>query len=89
MKIEITKRFVKDTQKITDKRILLKIQQVLLEAQKIESLISMSDLEEMSGYPNFYRIKFDYRYRIGIYLENEIIQFLRVGSRENFYKKFP
>jgi len=89
MKIEITKRFVKDTQKITDKRILLKIQQILLEAQKIESLISLNDLEEMSGYPNFYRIKFDYRYRIGIYLENETIQFLRVGSRENFYKRFP
>ena len=47
MKIEITKRFVKDTQKITDKRILLKIQQVLLDAQKIENLICMNDLEEM------------------------------------------
>ncbi len=34
------KRFVKDTQKITDKRILLEIQQVLLDAQKIESLIN-------------------------------------------------
>ena len=89
MKIEITKRFVKDTQKITDKRILLKIQQVLLDAQKIESLISLSDLEEMSGYPSFYRIKFDYRYRIGIYVDNQTIQFLRVGSRESFYKKFP
>ncbi|MEI6746821.1 MAG: type II toxin-antitoxin system RelE/ParE family toxin [Methylococcaceae bacterium] len=89
MKIEITKRFVKDTQKIADKRILLKIQQVLLEAQKIENLICMNDLEEMSGYPNFYRIKFDYRYRIGIYFENETVQFLRVGSRESFYKKFP
>jgi len=43
----------------------------------------------MSGYPNFYRLKFDYRYRIGIFLENETIQFLRVGSRESFYKKFP
>ena len=89
MKIEITKRFVKDTQKIIDKRILLKIQQVLLEAQKTERLNNISELEEMSGYPNFYRIKFDYRYRIGIYLENETIQFLRVGSRESFYKKFP
>ncbi len=89
MKIEITKRFVKDTQKITDKRILLKIQQILIDAQKIESLVNMENLEEMSGYPNFYRIKFDYRYRIGIYLENEAVQFLRVGSREDFYKKFP
>lgn len=89
MKISIVKRFVKDTQKIPDKRILAKIQQILLEAQKVESLVELADLEEMSGYPNFYRIKFDYRYRIGIYLENETIQFLRVGSRESFYKKFP
>jgi mRNA-degrading endonuclease RelE of RelBE toxin-antitoxin system len=89
MKIEISKRFVKDAQKITDKRILTKIQKVLLEAQQIEDLSFLSDLEELSGYPHFYRIKFDYRYRMGIYCEGEVIEFLRVGSREDFYKKFP
>jgi len=89
MKIEISKRFVKDTQKITDKRILIKIQQVLLEASQVEALANLSDLEEMSGFSGFYRIKFDYRYRIGLYYENGIIQFLRVGARESFYKKFP
>ncbi|MGZ8190277.1 MAG: type II toxin-antitoxin system RelE family toxin [Methylococcaceae bacterium] len=89
MKIEISKRFVKDAQKITDKRILTKIQQVLLEAQQIEDLSFLSDLEELSGYPHFYRIKFDYHYRMGIYCDGETIEFLRVGSRESFYKKFP
>ncbi len=89
MKIQISKRFVKDTQKITDKRILVKIQQVIIEAGQAERLVNISDLEEMSGFLKFYRIKFDYRYRIGIYCENEIIQFLRVDNREGFYKKFP
>ncbi|MCK9636313.1 hypothetical protein V3O24_07405 [Methylobacter sp. Wu8] len=89
MNIEISKRFVKDTQKITDKRILAKIQQVLLEAGRIENLTDLSDVEELSGFAGFYRIKFDYRYRIGIYYENGVIQFLRVGGRESFYKKFP
>ena len=89
MKIQISKRFVKDTQKITDKRILVKIQQVILEASQAERPVNISDLEEMSGFPNFYRIKFNYRYRIGIYCENELIQFLRVDNREGFYKKFP
>ena len=89
MKIQISKRFAKDTQKITDKRILAKIQQVIIEASQAERLVNISDLEEMSGFPHFYRIKFDYRYRIGIYCENEIIQFLRVDNREGFYKKFP
>ena len=89
MKIQISKRFAKDTQKITDKRILAKIQQVIIEAGQAESLVNLSGLEEMSGFPNFYRIKFDYRYRIGIYCENELIQFLRIDNREGFYKKFP
>lgn len=89
MNIEISKRFVKDTQKITDKRILAKIQQVILEAQQVESIIDLAELEEMTGYPNFYRVKFDYRYRLGLYCEGETIEFLRVGSRESFYKKFP
>jgi len=89
MKIQISKRFAKDTQKITDKRIVAKIQQVIVEAGQAERLVNMSDLEEMSGFPDFYRIKFDYRYRIGIYCENELIQFLRIDNREGFYKKFP
>jgi hypothetical protein len=49
----------------------------------------MDDLEDMTGYPNYYRIKFDYRYRIGIFCTGEVIEFLRVGRREGFYKRFP
>jgi len=89
MNIEISKSFVKDTQKITDKRILEKIQKILLESKQIGSLTELANHEELSGFSGFYRIKFDYRYRIGIYYEKDTIQFLRVGSRESFYKKFP
>lgn len=89
MKVKISKRFVKDTQKITDRRILAKIRQTLVEANTAQSLVELSNLTEMSGYPNYFRIKFDYRYRIGIYSDGEYTEFLRVGTREDFYKKFP
>ncbi|MEI7840500.1 MAG: hypothetical protein WCJ11_08370 [Methylococcaceae bacterium] len=89
MKIQISKRFVKDTQAINDKRILAKIQQVLIQAQTADDVQGINDLEEMSGHPNYYRIKFDYRYRIGIFCTGDVLEFLRVGSRESFYKKFP
>ena len=89
MNVKISKRFVKDTQKITDQRILAKIRQTLVEAGAANSLKELSNLTELSGYPNFYRIKFDYRYRIGIYVDGENIEFLRLGNREDFYKKFP
>ena len=42
MKIQISKRFSKDTQKITDKRILAKIKQVILEASQAESLVNIA-----------------------------------------------
>jgi mRNA-degrading endonuclease RelE of RelBE toxin-antitoxin system len=89
MKIQISRRFAKDAQKITDKRILAKIQQVIIAVKEAENLADMVHLEEMSGFPHYYRIKFDYRYRIGIYYENDLVQFLRVGVREGFYKSFP
>lgn len=89
MKLQISKRFVKDCEKINDKRILVKIREILATAQTIAHIAELSQLEEMSGHTGFYRLKFDYRYRIGLYLEGETLQFLRVGQREDFYKKFP
>ena len=89
MNLKISKRFVKDTQKIADQRILAKLRQTLVEAGTANSLKELSNLTELSGYPNFYRIKFDYRYRIGIYVDGDNIEFLRLGNREDFYKKFP
>ena len=89
MNVKISKRFVKDTQKITDPRILTKIRHVLIESNAIKALYELPNVTEMSGYPHFFRIKFDYRYRIGIYCDGETLEFLRVGNREDFYKKFP
>lgn len=89
MKLKISKRFVKDSEKITDKRLLTKLQKVLIEAGKVEHLSDISNITQLSGYPNYYRIKFDYRYRIGLYFDGETLEFLRIGTREDFYKRFP
>ncbi len=89
MKIQISKRFVKDCEKINDPRIVAKIRKTLENAQTVMHISELSQLEEMSGHTGYFRLKFDYRYRMGLYLEDETLQFLRVGRREDFYKKFP
>jgi mRNA-degrading endonuclease RelE of RelBE toxin-antitoxin system len=89
MNIKISKCFVKDTQAITDQRILAKIRKIIIEAQAVNSVYELSHITELSGHTCFYRIKFDYRYRIGIYSDGKSLEFLRVDNRENFYKKFP
>ncbi|GEM_PF-344161 len=88
MKTKISKRFIKDVQKISDQRTLIKIRRILEEAASIEKITELPHLEEMIGYPNYYRIKFDHNYRIGIYCDGETVEFLRVGTRGDFYKKF-
>lgn len=89
MKLKISKRFVKDSANITDQRLLAKLRQVLLQAEQAKMLADIPNLTELSGYPHYYRIKFDYRYRIGVYVDGEVIEFLRLGVREDFYKRFP
>lgn len=59
MKIQISKRFTKDAQAIIDKRILQKIRAVLEQAQHAENLTEIAELEAMSGYLGYFRIKFD------------------------------
>ncbi len=88
MKVHISKHFIKDVQKINDRRILVKIRQVLENTVSIEKITEIPHLEEMAGYPNYYRIKFDHNYRIGVYCDGETVEFLKVGTRGDFYKKF-
>jgi|GEM_PF-5073434 hypothetical protein len=51
MKLKISKRFVKDSTNITDQRILAKLRQVLLEAERAQTLAEIANLSELSGYP--------------------------------------
>ncbi len=57
----------------------------------IEDCGSLKDIVEasgLSGYSGYYRIPFDYRYRISAYVANNTVKLLRVGHREDFYKYF-
>ncbi|MFI3190754.1 MAG: hypothetical protein QX190_14495 [Methylococcales bacterium] len=44
MNIKISKRFVKDTQAITDQRILAKIKKIIVEAQAVNSVYELSHI---------------------------------------------
>ena len=54
-----------------------------------QALSEIPDLEALKGFSGYYRLKFDYSYRIGIFLDGEVIEILKIESREGFYKNFP
>ena len=89
MKYQIAKRFKKDLDKINDKKILAKIRKCIEVIGTSQLLSEIPDLEALKGFSGYYRIKFDYSYRIGIFLDGEVIEILKIESREGFYKNFP
>jgi len=89
VKYRIAKAFTKQAAKIKDPKILAKIRTTIEQISDAVTLQDIPSLEPLQGFPNYYRIKFDYRYRIGIYYDGGDIEILKVGSREGFYKEFP
>ena len=89
MKYQIAKRFKKDLDKINDKKILTKVRKCIEVIGTSQSLSEIPDLQALKGFSGYYRIKFDYNYRIGIFWNDEVIEILKIESREGFYKNFP
>lgn len=89
MKYQIAKRFKKDLDKINDLKILAKVRKCIEVIETSQALSEIPDLEALKGFSGYYRLKFDYSYRIGIFLDGEVIEILKIESREGFYKNFP
>ena len=53
-----------------------------------ESLDQISSLKKLKGDDNAYRIRVG-DYRIGIFIQNNVITFARVQHRRDIYRSFP
>jgi len=88
VKISYKKKFLKDVNKLPDhiKQGILDIafKQIL----EIENIQDFSNLKKLTGFKNFYRIRYS-DYRVGIAVQQDKIVFLRVLHRKDIYKFFP
>ena len=88
MKILIDKSFEKDTNEITDKKLLELISNTI---KAIKSFFKLSDIpncRKLKGSKTAYRIRIG-DYRIGFVFENQTIIFIRCLPRNKIYQKFP
>jgi len=88
MKVEFLSKFSKDLDKLTapsvKKDVLLAIENVE-EAPKIGEI---HNLKKLKGSKIAYRIRIG-QYRIGLFIENNTVEFARVVHRKDIYKLFP
>jgi len=88
MIVKIDKIFEKDTDKIKDKKILFKIVDVIEKVREADDIMSIKNIKKLKGSNKFYRIRIG-DFRIGIIIDNNIVEFIRCLHRKDIYKYFP
>ena len=88
MKLEYSKRFLKELSKIplpTRSKIELF---VFEELPELTSIFESGKIEQMKGFPSHFKVRFG-DYRLGLKLDDDIIVFERALHRKDIYRYFP
>ncbi len=88
MNVKIDKTFEKDTIKIKDKNLRLKIADCIENVQISKNIQSVINIKKLKGSNKFYRIRVG-DYRIGLLINKNIVEFIRCLHRKDIYKYFP
>ena len=88
MIVKIDKSFNKDTDKISDKKLLLKIAHAIESVIAVNSITEIKNLKKLKSSSQHFRIKIG-DYRLVFALVDETIIFERCLHRKDIYKYFP
>lgn len=88
MKTEFLKQFEKDLDKLIILSIKNDVADVIENAENAAKITDIKGLKKLSGYKFAYRIRIG-DYRIGVFIEKNIVEFARIAHRKDIYKVFP
>jgi mRNA interferase RelE/StbE len=88
MKTDYRKRFLKDLSKIPSET-RSRIEDFVFEKlPEVNSIFELGIVEQMRGYPTYYKVRFG-SYRIGLRMENNKTILERALHRKDIYRHFP
>ncbi len=88
MKTEFLNHFYKDLKAIKNENIRIDIFNSIKQVELAESIKEIKNIKKLKGSKIAYRIRIG-DYRIGLYIENNIIEFARISHRKDIYNLFP
>jgi mRNA interferase RelE/StbE len=88
MQVEFRPLFVRDLRAFKDRKLRQRIEAIIMEVEAANSLAELRNIKVIQGSPNFYRLKVG-DYRLGIYLQEDVVAFVRVLHRKEIYRYFP
>lgn len=89
MQLSYSKAIAKDVKRIKDRRLLDKVEKIVLELKAADSLYDFrGDIKALSGAPDFYRIRIG-DYRLMLKEVDSGVKLLHFRHRKDVYKEFP
>jgi len=87
MEVKFSKPFEKDFRAINEKRIVLKVEEIIFLLEKSNSLLGIENIKKIKGNKDCYRIRIG-NYRLGLLLSGKTIWLSRLMHRQEIYKYF-
>ena len=88
MIVTFDKSFSKSLDKINNSIALKNTAKAIEKCEKAFNISEISNLKKLKEFKNFYRLKIG-DYRIGLEIENDVIDFIVISHRKNIYTIFP
>ena len=88
MKFKIERSFEKEFIKLQDKFLSESILSAIENVSSAKNINEIKNLKKLAGHKSAYRIRSG-NYRIGIFIENNIVIFAAFDHRRDIYKRFP
>ena len=88
MQVVFLKRFSKDLDDVSSKSVKQSLESFIVEIERATSLRNTPNVKKLAGYRNAFRLRIG-DYRIGMFVEGDVIEFVRILHRKDIYKVFP
>lgn len=88
MEVKFSSPFEKDLRAISEKRIVLKVDEIITTLNYAASLSGIENIKKIKGHKNCYRIRIG-NYRLGLFLSGKTVWLARLMHRREIYRYFP
>ena len=88
MKVVFTRDFDKAAGKIKDKKLASDLLNTINNVKLATNIFQITNLKKLKGHPCAYRIRIG-NYRIGVFIENNEVEFAAFAHRKDIYFLFP
>jgi mRNA interferase RelE/StbE len=88
MKVLYEKSFLKDIEKLNNKKVLNRISETIDTVKLMPNLGALANIKKLKGHASAFRIRIG-DYRLGFFYENDTVIFSRFLHRREIYGLFP